>query len=199
MHARKSREVMPHRRRRRNAKTFRLGAGALASLAFIGADPAEGRTCAGADSEPTAETRDVAAAAVTCVLNHEREKRDLPRLREHPRLERPAGRYVRAMVRGRYFAHTSPSGETMADRLRDSRYISDDRAWAVGETLAWGVGARSTPAATVAAWMDSRPHRRVLLDPRYRDLGIGVSIGVPIEAAEDAAGATYAAEFGVRS
>jgi uncharacterized protein YkwD len=47
--------------------------------------------------------------------------------------------------------------------------------------------------------MDSRPHRRVLLDPQYRDLGIGIATGVPIEGYADAVGATYAAELGVRS
>jgi uncharacterized protein YkwD len=200
MHPPKSVEVVARRRRRRGSATpCRLGAGALTSLALFATAPAEGRaaTCPGADVEPTAETRDAAAAAVACVLNLERAKRDLPRLREHPRLERPASRYARAMVRGQYFSHTSPAGETMVDRLRDSRYILANRPWAVGETLAWGTGGRSTPAATVAAWMDSRPHRRVLLDPQYRELGIGVATGVPIEA--DAVGATYAAELGVRS
>jgi uncharacterized protein YkwD len=192
-------DLMP--RRRRNAATCRLGAGVLASVALLAAVPPEGRAagCPGADSEPTAETRDAVAAAVVCVVNLEREKRDLPRLREHPRLERPAGRYARAMVRGQFFSHTSPSGDTMVDRLRDARYILGGRSWAVGETLAWGTGTRSTPAGTVAAWMDSRPHRKVLLDPQYRDLGIGVAIGIPIEGAEPGAGATYAAELGVRS
>jgi uncharacterized protein YkwD len=86
----------------------------------------------------------------------------------------------------------------MVDRLRDSRYIRGDRPWAVGETLAWGTDSRATPAGTVAAWMESRPHRKVLLDPQYRELGVGVAIGIPIEGSEPDTGATYAAELGVR-
>jgi uncharacterized protein YkwD len=81
----------------------------------------------------------------------------------------------------------------MVDRLR--AYIGGGRRWAVGETLAWGRGSLATPEAIVAAWLESPPHRRVLLEARYRDVGIGVTTGVPV--AGDP-GVTYAAELGVR-
>ena len=97
------------------------------------------------------------------------------------------------MVRRRYFSHTTPDGRGFDDRLRDG-YIRSGR-WGVGETLAWGTWSKSTPAAIVAAWLNSPPHRRVVLGSRFRHLGIGVSVGVPVG---DDPGATYAAELGVR-
>jgi uncharacterized protein YkwD len=175
--------------------------GTMAAVVAAGAGlpaAAAGATCAGADTIPTAETREGAAAATVCVVNGERSHRHLARLRERPGLGRAGSRYARAMVRDEFFSHTSPTGATMVDRLRSVGYARPDRAWSVGEALAWGVAKRATPAATVAAWMASPPHRRLLLDPAFRDIGIGVVTGVPVARHADGAGATYAAELGVR-
>lgn len=79
--------------------------------------------------------------------------------------------------------------------MRATGYLRDAVAWALGETLAWGIERRSTPAATVGAWMDSGTHRRVLLNRRYRELGIGVEHGTPLAPSLDSA-ATFVAEFG---
>ena len=65
----------------------------------------------------------------------------------------------------------------------------------IGETLAWGRGSGSTRAAIVRAWLASPSHRRVVLDERYREIGLGVALGLPVSGAP---GATFAAEFGVR-
>ena len=45
----------------------------------------------------------------------------------------------------------------------------------VGENLVSGTGLR--PGAAVRAWMDSRPHRAVLLKPRAQWAGVGVRVG----------------------
>jgi uncharacterized protein YkwD len=84
----------------------------------------------------------------------------------------------------------------MTARVRATGYLRSVATWALGETLAWGSKSCSTPAATVAAWMDSPAHRRVLLSPRYLEVGVGVTLGVPFAPAP-ATGATYAAELGV--
>ena len=179
-----------------------LAIAALAGLASAGGAPAQARAatgCAGATEQPPALPREQAAAAVACLVNEERRRRALPRLRDQPRLDRAAARHARDMVQRRFFAHTAPEGTSMSDRLRAAGYIQDARPWTVGETLAWGTGSRATPAAIVAAWLDSPPHRRVLLSAAYRDLGIGVTTGVPVRAFGGLAGATYAAELGARS
>ena len=99
------------------------------------------------------------------------------------------------MVTRSYFSHVSLTGATLADRLWRARYLSRRCAWRVGETLAWGYGAAVTPASRVRAWMRSRPHRVVLLDPDYRDVGIGIAAGRPDRGGD---GVTYGADFGRR-
>ncbi|MGH2968187.1 MAG: CAP domain-containing protein, partial [Solirubrobacteraceae bacterium] len=121
--------------------------------------------------------------------------RGLPEIGARPELELAAQRHARDMVRRRYFSHVTPGGRTMTARLRTAGYVGDTVSWAAGEVLAWGSGKRSTPAAAVAAWMDSPAHRRVLLDRRYRDVGIGVALGTPVGSFRRPA-ATYAAELG---
>jgi uncharacterized protein YkwD len=173
-------------------------AGALAIVASAGPVAAEARAarCPAANRAPAAQTREQAATATVCLLNRERAARGLARLREHPMLAGAGRRYAREMVRDGFFSHTSPDGTSMVDRLATAGYARADLAWTVGETLAWGWGTRATPAATVDSWLASPPHRRILLGAAYRDVGIGVATGIPVD---DRDGATYAAELGVRS
>jgi uncharacterized protein YkwD len=131
-------------------------------------------------------------AAVVCAVNAERAARSLPPLVIRAQLATAARRHARDMVARHYFSHTSPSGRTFIDRLRAAGYLPANRAWAAGEVLAWGAAELSTPTATVAAWMRSPGHRRVLLRRRYRDVGVGIARPTPF----GAQGATYAAELG---
>jgi uncharacterized protein YkwD len=128
-------------------------------------------------------------------INRERGARELVRLAGDPKLALAAQRRTRDMVRRRFFSHVTPDGRGMSAWVRATGYLRKMAAWALGETLAWGAGPCSTPAATVAAWMDSPSHRRVMLSRRYLEIGVGVALGVPFEPAP-ATGATYAAEFG---
>ena len=178
------------------------GLAAMTAFAIANAVPAQARAASGcddADAQASELTRDEAATAVGCLINQERRRRNLGALREQARLERAAERHARDMVRRRFFSHTTPEGVSMADRLRAVGYVRDARAWSVGEVLAWGTGVRATPAAIVAGWLDSRSHRRVLLSPGYRDVGIGLAPGVPLGGFAGVPGATFAAELGARS
>ena len=43
------------------------------------------------------------------------------------------------MVRREFFAHVSPNGETLTERIKDdTRYLAEARGWQIGENLAWG-------------------------------------------------------------
>jgi uncharacterized protein YkwD len=171
----------------------------LAAAGAASAAPAARAADCGAEAQqtPAPDTQGRAVAAVVCLVNAERERRGLSTLAEHPQLEAAGEAHTRDMVRRGFFAHTTPDGVTMADRLRASGFIRDGDRWGVGETLAWGRDERARPAAIVAAWLDSPSHRRVLLNPRYRRVGIGLAVGLPAGGAT-APGATYAAELGVR-
>ena len=149
----------------------------------------------GSATAPTVQTLQESATSVVQEINRERGVRELVRLGRDPRLALAAQRHTRDMVQRRFFSHVTPDGRGMTARVRATGYLRNLPVWALGETLAWGVGHCSTPAATVAAWMDSASHRRVMLSRRYLEVGVGVALGVPFEPAP-ATGATYAAEFG---
>ena len=142
---------------------------------------------------PGATCPDYGETAVICAINAERQAAGRPPVAPHPKLALAARRHARDMVRRRYFSHTTLGGRSMTDRLFAVGYLARGIGrWAVGEVLAWGTGARSTPAATVAAWMQSPSHRRVLLWPDYDQVGVGIEPGTPF----GGSGATFAAEFG---
>ena len=99
-------------------------------------------------------------------VNAERVRRGREPLGRDPLLEQAAQRHAEDMLRRRYFDHQSPEGRSVRDRVDDAGY-----SWRiVGENLASGP---RTPDEAVEGWMGSTAHRRVLLDRRFTDLGVG--------------------------
>ena len=92
------------------------------------------------------------------------------------RLHLAARRHSHDMLWRGYFAHTSPTGSTMTDRILRTGYVSGYN-WIAGETLAWGWGTQAGPRATVRAWLHSPEHRAIVLSPRYKTVGIARSCG----------------------
>jgi uncharacterized protein YkwD len=151
--------------------------------------------CANADLEATQDNLPEIRAAILCLHNQIRAENDLPSLRENRKLRKAALGHSRHMVKDDFFEHTTPQGVTMVDRILRSRYVREDQGWALGENLAWGTGSYGTPRGAVEAWMDSPGHRANILKRSFRDIGVGVVLGVPVS---DAAGATYTVDFGVK-
>jgi uncharacterized protein YkwD len=144
-------------------------------------------TCANASAKPS---------MTLCLINVQRHSHGLPAVRLNPRLSQAARAHSRDMVRRRYFSHTTPEGLSFADRIRGTGYLRASRQWFVGENLAWGWRGRDSARRIVRAWMHSPPHREVMLNPAYREVGIGIVSGVPRPLPPG--GATYTADFGVR-
>jgi uncharacterized protein YkwD len=178
----------------------RRSCAAVLALALLAA-PAAARAaepCKDAGALPGQVSQERLRAATLCLMNAERTTRGLARLRQQPALDRIATNYARMMVREGFFDHTSPDGSTMMSRLRSTPYLRDVSSWSAGENLAWGTGSLATPRATVRAWMHSAGHRENLLDPSFRDVGIGVAAGAPEALGPDEAGGTYVTDFGRR-
>jgi uncharacterized protein YkwD len=114
-----------------------------------------------------------------CEINDERHAWGRNALRPQRNLDRAAGSHASDMVANGYFGHTAPDGDTLADRLDQANFIPSSDRWRAGENLAAGDGPMGSPAAIVSAWMNSREHRRNLLDPGYTMAGIGVTRGWP--------------------
>lgn len=151
--------------------------------------------CANADLEARQDNLAEIRAAILCLHNKVRAEHGLPSLRENKRLRKAAVGHSKDMVKDGFFEHTTPEGVTMVDRILRAKYVREDQGWALGENLAWGTGSLGTPRGAVDSWMDSSGHRANLLKRSFRDVGIGIVLGVPVS---DAAGATYTVDFGVK-
>jgi uncharacterized protein YkwD len=74
------------------------------------------------------------------------------------------------MLRRGYFEHKSPDGTTVRERSKAAGYN-----WrSIGENIAEG---QLSVAEVVDTWMNSPGHRRNLLDPGFRELGVGLALG----------------------
>jgi uncharacterized protein YkwD len=180
---------------------FTLPTIAAAALALAGTTTTTAvaaSPCAGAHSVPNSRNAAVVRHATLCLLNRERARHHLPRLRASKSLRRAARSYSGTMVRHGFFSHVSPSGSTMTTRIKRTRYLRGARRWALGENLAWGSGSQSTPAQIVRAWMHSPGHRANILNGSFREIGIGVVRGAPRRVGASTAAATYTTEFGRR-
>ena len=127
------------------------------------------------------------------LLNATRAQHGVPPVRLDARLVRSARRHSCDMVAHHYFAHESRSGARFSARIARVGWMRGRRRWRVGENLAWGTGQRAAPATTVTAWLKSPAHRRILLSPRFRVVGVGIVRGTPIAGAS---GRTYTTDFG---
>ena len=179
-------------------RTTRLLTCLALALAFtLGAGPpAPAAECANADIAPTADNLDDVRGAILCMTNVERRSRDLRPLRENQKLRKAAGSHSADMVRNGFFSHTGHDGDTFVDRVLDSGYVTRNDGWKLGENLAWGTGELSTARGVLDAWMKSAGHKANILRPAYREVGIGIRLGVP---SDDGIGATFTNDFGVKT
>ncbi len=162
----------------------------LAALA-VGTPSASAATCAGADVAPGGQPLAAAQQAVLCLTNEQRTTAGLQPLRSEATLEAAGQAYSTSMVTLGFFAHVSPTGSTLKQRL-----VAYTDWTSIGENLYTGTGTLATPRAAVDGWMRSEGHRANLLNPEYRDVGLGVAQGSPGTGRGDSA--TYAAEYGAR-
>jgi uncharacterized protein YkwD len=169
---------------RRTAIACAIAALALCGLGTVGASAkSSSTTCAGAyvvAKDAASQAR--AKAAILCIVNRERAARGVRSMRPSAVLNGPATAHSADMVAGKYLSHTGSAGDSVYQRVSRAGY-----AWtAVGETLTWGAGQRSMPSRLVASFLQSPEHRSILLDPNYRDLGVGLALGAPVRNARGA-------------
>jgi len=166
----------------------------VAAVIALAAAPAGARAAACPSAAQPVGTAPGASveAAVACLVNGERSARGLVAVDRAGALEAAARRHAADMVARRYFAHVSPTGGTVDKRARRVGYLTAP-CWVVGEDLGWAPPAAATAQAVVEAWMDSPSHRAVILDPAFRDIGIGLVDRAPVG---DGAGATFVLELG---
>ena len=138
-------------------------------------------------------------AAIVARLNAIRDGRGLHRLSVATGLVAAARLHTREMDRTGLFAHESPDGTPFWRRVRKFYGAAGFRSWSAGETLVWQ-SPSATAADVVTTWLESPPHREILLDPAWRE--IGVSAVEDTAAPGDFGGfdaTIVTADFGVRT
>jgi len=154
--------------------------------------------CPGANLRPSAADSAAVDAATACLINSARVAYRLRPLHVNRYLEGVATGQVGGMVRWNYFADVRPSGQTPGKLIASTRYAVRAASLSTGQNIGWATGAYSTPANMVATWMDSPPHRAVILTGDFHDIGVGVAPTLPSVLQQGRLGAIYAVEFGAR-
>jgi uncharacterized protein YkwD len=107
-----------------------------------------------------------------------------PPLAMSEKLSQVALAYAREMATWGYMSHTGRDGSSPAQRITHSGYHWSE----VGENLASGV---MTADEVVAGWLGSAEHCANLMDPLYRQMGVGFAVNP-----HDERGVYWAMEFG---
>jgi uncharacterized protein YkwD len=99
-----------------------------------------------------------------------------------------------------FFGHDSMDGTAFSERIKRFYTNRGWHSWSVGEALLASQSPTTEASAIVAAWLDSRPHREIILSPAWRDVGIG-ALYAPVAPREFGNAQTVAvtADFGLRT
>lgn len=113
---------------------------------------------------------EITAKNVIQLINKERFSQGLDVLTENTVLDSAAQNKIGDMIKNDYFAHTSPGGVSPWHWIEKSGY---DYKYA-GENLAINF---SSAEDQQRAWMTSSTHKKNILNPNYREIGVAVAEG----------------------
>jgi uncharacterized protein YkwD len=104
-------------------------------------------------------------------INELRARHGLRPLRFSIRLTAAADSHSQAMVARGFFAHASTDGTSFWKRVRRWYGARGYSYWAVGENLLWASPSVG-PEEALAMWLASPPHKKVLLTPKWEEIGL---------------------------
>lgn len=108
------------------------------------------------------------------LINQARAKAGLKPVVVQAKLVASARGHSTEMATKKYFGHSSYNGEYFAKRIIRYGYTQTGYThWYAGEDIYWGAGLFASPVAVMDTWMASPMHRAVILDPKFRDIGVG--------------------------
>ena len=151
-----------------------LAATALLAMAFI--VPAQAAACSGANSQRLSMGQ--ANRVIGFLVNVQSARHRLPPLRYNARLRRVARVHAIDIVKYQFIGHDSPAHGSLLARVKRSGYGRNKRL-TFGEILGAGRGRWSTPRSIVREWMKRHIHRKAILYPKFRVMGVGAALGMP--------------------
>jgi uncharacterized protein YkwD len=102
------------------------------------------------------------------LTNAARAANSVPAFRRDARLDKAAVLFSKYMGDAGFLDHVGPDGVTVQQRIVAQGY----RPITWGENIAFGP---PTPKAVVDGWMNSPAHRANILNPNFKEIGIGVA------------------------
>ncbi len=125
-------------------------------------------TSASATSQPasTSQTIDPLITEVVALTNSYRSQHGLEPLTLNINLSQSAQTHSQDMALSDFFSHTGSDGSRTSDRTKLAGYESSY----VGQNIAAGY---ITAEEVVRGWMNSPGHRENILNPNYKEIGIG--------------------------
>jgi uncharacterized protein YkwD len=132
--------------------------------------------------------RERIAAEMLSRVNDVRRRAGLPPLAPNPLLDRVSQEHAEDMLAHSYFGHRTPEGLGPSDRAR-----ADGYGPGIGENI---VEQRFSAEEALEAWLNSPGHRRNILDPGCRELGVGLAVGAGYDAAPGGYRVIWVQSFG---
>ena len=144
-------------------------ASALAAAGSADARPLDSRAPAGAASiTAVPELQDQVLTAINAL----RRSKGLSELQLNNGLALAALGHSQSMARRGFFAHEGANGSPFWARIKPRYRPLPGNAWGVAENLVWSAPRLSADMA-IQMWLNSPPHRKNLLAPSWREIGLG--------------------------
>lgn len=121
-----------------------------------------------ADAGPSATAASPLEQRLAAHVNRARSRQGCRPLKHQAALHGSARAHSALMARHRRLSHQLPGEAALGTRLANAGYPGSRR---MGEVIAAGP---MSAQRTLRMWLGSPPHRRLLLDCRFRLLGVGV-------------------------
>jgi uncharacterized protein YkwD len=126
-------------------------------------------------ASPAGASSDTSMAAleqgVLVQINILRQQHGLAPLRLNTRLTAAARQHSVEMANRGYFSHNSANGSSFDRRIARFYPMGKSRYWSVGENLLWSSPSVDPPGA-LNMWFNSPEHRKNMLSPRWREIGL---------------------------
>jgi uncharacterized protein YkwD len=114
--------------------------------------------------------QDIFDQQILGLVNQERAKVDADPLKINEQLDLAADQHTLDQASMNKMSHTGSNGSNMGDRIKNAGYVFSSAA----ENVAYGFG---DAAAVMSGWMNSAGHRQNILNPNYKEIGIGYAQG----------------------
>jgi uncharacterized protein YkwD len=159
------------------------------------AKPRDNRAPAGSSSVATVPDLQ---SQVLAAINDLRRSKGLHPLQLNNGLSVAALGHSQSMAKHGFFSHEGYNGSPFWARIKPHYRPLRGNFWGVGENMVWSSDGLSADQA-IQMWMNSPPHRKNLLTPSWREIGLGAVHALAAPGVYQGLDVTIlTADFGVR-